>query len=345
VREQITILGGGIIGLTCAYELAKAGCRVTVLDHQAMGREGSWASAGILPPGNPSGVTSALDRLRAVTVDRFPTFSRELQDRTGIDNGYRITGGVEFLEEDDLHRTELWANEGLDFRQLDDTCFTLSGYAQVRTPWHLRALQAACVQLGVILKPNTDTAELKFDAAMKYVVALGAWTGEWLKRFDIELRIKPMLGQILLVHNARGMDTPIVCAGKRYIVPRDSRHLLVGSTEEPEAGFVKHTTEVAKAELLRFAVRHVPGAAEATVEAHWCGLRPASADGWPYIGPLPGLPNVIVAAGHFRSGVQQSVATALLVVEWLTGAPSGLPSGPFLPSRRTIPTGRAAFRS
>src|SRR5437870_3681519 len=50
---DVLIIGGGVIGLTTAYALARDGARVTLLDRQDFGRESSWAGAGIISPGNP----------------------------------------------------------------------------------------------------------------------------------------------------------------------------------------------------------------------------------------------------------------------------------------------------
>ena len=73
------IVGGGVIGLTTAYFLARDGFSVRVLDRSAPGSEASWAGAGILPPGNPAGARAPLDRLRAESSVMFPGLSAELR--------------------------------------------------------------------------------------------------------------------------------------------------------------------------------------------------------------------------------------------------------------------------
>ena len=84
-HPDVAIVGGGIIGLTTAYFLAKGGLTVDVFDRGEFGKEASWAGAGILPPGNPAGAATAIDRLRAIGSVRFPGFSDELRELTGID--------------------------------------------------------------------------------------------------------------------------------------------------------------------------------------------------------------------------------------------------------------------
>src|SRR5438045_232015 len=100
-HPDVLILGGGVIGLTAAYFLAREGVRVEVVDRGDFGQEASWAGAGILPPGNPGAARTSFDQLRAHSTALFPTLSAELRERTGVDNGYLRCGGLEFVAESD----------------------------------------------------------------------------------------------------------------------------------------------------------------------------------------------------------------------------------------------------
>jgi glycine oxidase len=133
--------------------------------------------------------------------------------------------------------------------------------------------------------------------------------------------------------------------GKQYLVPRHEGRLLIGSTEEPEAGFEKANTAEGVAELLSLATRLVPGLAAAELERCWSGLRPGTKDGLPFIGPVPGWDNVFVAAGHFRAGVQLSIGTAQAISELFTGKLTCVPLEAFAVGRRPTSAGMTAFRS
>ncbi|HSG70899.1 MAG TPA: FAD-dependent oxidoreductase, partial [Planctomycetaceae bacterium] len=122
----------------------------------------------------------------------------------------------------------------------------------------------------------------------------------------------------------------IIEVGDRYLVPRPDGRLLVGSTME-EAGFKKKTTVEGIAGLLEFATRLVPSLAQAEIEQTWAGLRPMSATGLPFLGPLPDCDNTFVAAGHFRSGLQTSPGTAVVMRELLLGQEPSLDLVPFFP--------------
>ena len=93
------ILGGGVIGLSIAYELSCHGLQVQVLDQATMGQEASWAGAGILPPANLDTAVDPIDRLRGLSHPLHAHWSRQLKEETGIDNGYLACGGIYLARE------------------------------------------------------------------------------------------------------------------------------------------------------------------------------------------------------------------------------------------------------
>jgi glycine oxidase len=103
-----------------------------------------------------------------------------------------------------------------------------------------------------------------------------------------------------------------------YTVPWSDGSLLVGATVE-DAGFDEHSTVEGVAELAAAVQRLLPAAAKASIDAIRVGLRPATPDGLPWIGPLAAAPRVIMAAGHFRNGVLLAPLTADLVATIIAG--------------------------
>ncbi len=341
-HPDVCIVGGGIIGLTSAYFLARAGKTVEVIERGELGKEASWAGAGIIPPGNPDFAATAIDRLRAIGSARFPDLSRELRESTGIDNGYLRCGGIEFLEEADLDLVDRWREERIRFEERSPRQFFFPDLAQVRNPWHLRALISACERVGVRLRPQTAISRWEnAPPAGAYLLAAGAWSAELCP----ELPVRPVRGQIVLFRPARPLISHVVLVGKRYLVPRADGRVLVGSTEEPEAGFEKGNTPEAVRDLCEFAYGLVPELRQAEIEQTWSGLRPGSPDGLPSVGRIPGLANGWVAAGHFRAGVQLSIGTADIVTALLTDRPPPFPIDAFRPDRTPDSTLRPTFRS
>jgi glycine oxidase len=351
------IVGGGVIGLTVAYFLAREGASVEVLDKSDFGQEASWAGAGILPPGNPAHARTPFDQLRAQSAILFPTLSAELRERTGIDNGYLRSGGIEFAGGSADMADQEWRGEGIAFEVLDRPAlqalepalapglgpgYHLPDLAQLRNPRHLKALLAGCAALGVRLASGCPVHALDQHGervtalhtargmveAGRYVMAAGAWSDTLLEQVGWRPGIRPVRGQIVLLNDQTPLFHRVLMHGPRYLVPRTDGRVLVGATEE-DVGFDKRTTAGAIGELLRFALALVPGLAAAHLERSWAGLRPGSPDGLPFLGRVPGLDNLFVAAGHFRAGIQLSPATGLVMKELLLGQRLTVPLEPF----------------
>lgn len=360
---DVLILGGGVIGLSIARELARAGASVRLVDRGPLGSEASWAGAGMLPPGNLKNASGAEGQLRGLSHQLWPDLAATLADETGIDIGYRV-GGAIHLCDDAATRTfelETWRAEGVRAESLDEQEFDrlepavarrervgllLPDQAQVRNPRYLKALVCACAEQGVDLVQNAGDVEWLVEneqvrgiragsgryLADRVCVAAGAWSGGLLESLGIGLPIRPVRGQIVLLSMLPRVLTRTVEVGRRYLVPRPDGRVLVGATQE-EAGFEKRTTAAGLSELLAFAMELCPALAEATVERSWAGLRPGSADGLPYLGHCDGFENLFVAAGHFRAGLQMSPGTARVMRQLMLGQETDIPPKGFAVAR------------
>lgn len=379
-NSDICIVGGGVIGLTLAYLLAKEKLNVTLIDKSDLGQEASWAGAGIIPAGNIKKARSPMAKWRAQAVSFFPDFSAELKSLTGIDNGYWQCGGLELRSNSDqleqrrlllLYQAE--RGEGLTCEVVDKLklhklephladnlpgAVYFPGIAQIRNPWHLKALIEACRLSGVNLLPHCPCDAIQRSGeringiqtpqgtlqAEKYMIAAGTWTTGILADLGWQPAIKPIKGQILLLNtnNATGERqhpentlltlNRILLLGHQYLVPRQDGRILIGSTEE-STGFDKTTTDEAAEKLQQLATRMMPCLQNASIEKQWAGLRPSSPDGRPYLGPVPGYQNLFVAAGHFRHGLQHSIMTGLVMRDVLLSKPSTMDITPFRPDR------------
>jgi len=376
--HDVVIVGGGVIGLSIAYALAREGIVPTVLDRRDLGREASWAGAGLIPPAAEQATGHPRILLRSWSAQLYPSWSSALREETGIDCGYRRTGGVD-VAWSDQEASSLWATAGRwrsegvaherlapgDYRRVEPALnpeltavYYLPDRAQVRNPRLLRALMAAVTGRGGRLKPwhgvegfevhggrvtavRTAAGDLPCDLV---VVAAGAWSGHLLEPIGVRAPTPPLKGQIVLLRGDRPLIHRIVEHGKIYLVPRDDGLILVGATEE-NVGFDTQPTSRCARELLDAALRLCPCLNQAKVEATWAGLRPGSFDTSPYIGKAPGFPNLIVATGHRRAGLQLAPATAEIVADLVLGRPPRLDIGPFRLGREPDLTDDETFRS
>ena len=214
--------------------------------------------------------------------------------------------------------------------------------AQIHNPRHIKALIAACRSMGVELLPGCAALGFQLQGeriegvrtsvgvmrADKFVLTTGAWTDPLLEPLGWKSGIHPVRGQIALLQPGKSLLRRVVAHGARYLVPRPDGRVLVGSTEE-NVGFDRRTTTTAIHDLLELAMSLVPDLGYAAFERSWAGLRPGSPDGLPFLGWVPGIANLCVAAGHFRSGIQLSTGTGLLLRDLVLDRPTPLSLEPF----------------
>ena len=354
------VVGGGLLGMLSAHELALGGMRVRLLERGRTGRESSWAGGGILSPLYPWRYAAAVSELARWGQAFYADFCAALASATGIDPEW-TPSGLLIPEPHEAPLASEWAKRwgtrlevlGADrlgdiapeMREgLADGALWLPDVAQVRNPRLASALRARLQQLGVDIDENQEVNALSIAngkvrgvstasgeiAADTVVIAGGAWSAGILAGLSWRPAIEPVRGQMLLYRSKPGVVSRILLYKDRYVIPRRDGRVLVGSTLERD-GFEKLTTRAAREELMHAAVRLVPALADYPIEHHWAGLRPGSPDGVPYIGQLPRIEGLYINAGHFRNGVVLAPASCRLLGDIILNRKQIIPSAPYRP--------------
>jgi glycine oxidase len=354
------VIGGGVIGLLSAYELALAGRSVVVIERGQAGREASWAGGGILSPLYPWRYPEPITRLALWGERRYPALVEALRLEGGVDAEWTRSGMLS-LAVSDVDLALAWARQhAIPLELINDSALRVlepslaaegpavwdEALAQVRNPRLLAALKQVLRKRGVDIRENTAvegvvarngrlaalrTAQGEL-AAQQCLVAAGAWAGALLARTGLSLPIRPVRGQMLLFRAIPGLVKRIVLKDSRYLVPRRDGHVLAGSTVE-EVGFDRATTAIAREELRAAAIALVPALGNYEVEHHWAGLRPGSPDGIPYIGEHPDIRGLFVNAGHYRNGIVLAPASARLAADLMLGREPLLDPTPYALAR------------
>lgn len=348
-KFDVAIAGGGLIGASIALELARAGLNVGVFDRQEPGLEASWAGAGILSPAPENSATIPLVPLGKASMALYPEFVRMVEEISGQSAGYRPKGTLQALFTGDAREelsTVIALHHGLglkaeplraaDARALEPS---LSEYleAAVLRPEEAsvdnRALTGAVLEAarrsGVQFFPARGAESIwreggrcaglhlrneKIEAQWT-VIAAGCFSASIEGAADYA-PVRPAKGQMVALRADKVKIERVLWSEKIYLVPRNDGRILAGATVE-YAGFDKALTAGGIEKILAAAIELVPGLAAARVEETWAGLRPDSPDHLPILGPTD-LDGLLIATGHFRSGILLTPITARLMCEWVT---------------------------
>ena len=330
---MIAIVGGGAIGLACAWRLRQRGADVALFESGAVGGEASFAAGGMLAPGPEFWLhqrNATLRELGAQSRDLYPDFAAELLQLTGVDSelclensptcDWRVPGILMVADKSDRGHLREWNGQSAYW-------FARDGQVE---PRHLtRALRLACEKAGVCLRENAavrgfDVADNRVKAlifddgarfeADQFLLCAGAWSGQFGLPAEATPPIRPVAGQMLQLRGGRLLEH-VVYGEECYLIPRRDGRLLVGATVE-ETGFEKRVTQVATTQLLKAARALAPILEAAPLETSWSGLRPVSPDGLPVIGGGP-LENLNYATGHGRNGILLAPRTAEITADYL----------------------------
>jgi glycine oxidase len=362
-------VGGGVIGLACAWRVAQRGADVCVLERDRPAAGATGVAAGMLAPvGEASWGEETLLALNRESLRCWPAFAKELEAEAEIEVEFAARGALHVaLDRDEaeelrrryeLHRSLGLESEwmtGRECRALEPGLATavrggarVPGEASVDPRRLAAALLAALDRRGVPVHSGAgvvsaardggtwrlETGDGREFSARTLVVTSGCWSGriDWLPA-EARPPVRPVKGEILTLRGPA--DEPAcerIVAGERvYLVPRADGRLIVGATVE-ERGFDTTLTAGGVHELLREGYRVLPEIAELELLEATAGLRPGTPDNAPLIGAglVDGL---LVATGHFRNGVLQAPVTADSIASLLAGEGPPVDLAPFSAQR------------
>jgi len=346
--RDVVVIGAGIVGSAIAYELARRGAAVEIVDDRTAAMGATQASAGILAPFIEAREGSPMLDLTVRSLELFDGFLAHVAADGGTAVPYRRTGTLD-VASDPVRLAEL----GHTARALSERGITadlLDGSAARREEPHLaddiaggllipshgfvsapdltKALCAAARRHGAQLVErchvkrvapagdelivDTDRGPLTTDSV---VIAAGSWAGSIEVEGVVDrVPVRPVRGQLLHL----GWQGPplrrVTWSSRCYLVPWDDGTLLVGATVE-DAGFDERATVAGVRDLLDAAAETVPHAWSAAFLGARVGLRPAAPDELPVIGRSRAVPSIVYAAAHYRNGVLLAPITAVLVAD------------------------------
>ena len=354
---ETLIIGGGVIGLAIARELKRRRVgRVCVVEKGRVGREASWAAAGILAPQVEADEDGEFFRLCYESNKMYPNFADELKDETGIDieldrRGVVYAGFDESDEREFEHRFRWQSAAELKIERLDryelrslepdisdaaESGLLFPDDGQVENRRLVDALAASCRTLGVEIDEDINVIRVNIEAgrvagvetdrgkisADTVVVATGAWSSHIeFGEAALPVDVKPIRGQMICYQPDSLNVQHVIYSRNGYLVPRADGRLLAGATVE-DVGFDSSVTSDGRRSLQKIAVEIAPRLSDCQVADHWAGLRPFATGGLPFIGPIPGVQGSFAAVGHFRNGILLTPITARMMADQILGTGS-----------------------
>ncbi|MGD1900866.1 MAG: glycine oxidase ThiO [Geitlerinemataceae cyanobacterium] len=337
MTNEISIVGGGIIGLALALELKQRGLSVTVFGRDSQ-QAAARAAAGMLAPQAERIPAGPMFDLCVQSRSLYPEWTAKLEALTGLDAGYwpcgilspRAANDVDrssppeatahWLDRDAIHRIQPGLGEAI----VGGWWFPEDGQVDNRAIYAV--LRQAAIELGVDLREGINVEGIVqqggrvtglqtsagFATAERYVIAAGAWTHQLLP-----VPVVPQKGQMLsvrapVVDGTRALNR-VLFGRSTYIVPRRDGAIVIGATSE-DVDFAPGNTPAGMQALLERAIALYPALKDMAIEECWWGFRPATPDENPLLG-YSHCDNLIFATGHYRNGILLAPVTAKLLAD------------------------------
>ena len=350
-NQEILIVGGGVIGLSLARELHKKGAgKIIILERGKLGRESSFAAAGILAPQAEAEKPDDFFHFCSDSKNLYLNFAEKLSTETGIDIEVDRNGTLylAFSETDaaEIRRRYKWQKKfELNVEYLNAEAIRkaepfvspdVRGALFFPNDWQvenrklLAALQKYAKLNDIEVIENAEVKNLLIEKAkvvgaetskgkiftQTVVLATGAWTS-LIKLSENALplpEVKPIRGQILSFKTAKRLFSKVIYTPRGYLVPRFDGRTLIGATVE-DAGFDKNLTEGGIKFLLEAAFEISLHLTRLEIFEKWAGLRPFAADGLPILGAFPEIEKLHIATAHYRNGILLAPLTAKILAD------------------------------
>ncbi|HET7841204.1 MAG TPA: FAD-dependent oxidoreductase, partial [Terriglobia bacterium] len=248
-KNDVAIIGGGIIGCSAALRLAQAGVKVTLLERGEIGREASAAAAGMIAPQGEMIQPETFSELCHKSRDLYPQFAAEVEELSGERVGYRQDGSVlvaisgeECNELEEIYH--LQTSRGLSLERLsgDEARRRVAGLSPdiqlglfvAGDHWLdnvslMSGLAKACAKLGVSIHDHTEVVKLNAREGRvesvtvrengatstisggKFILAAGCWSREFAASFGLMLEMQPCRGQMMEFETPAALPHVIRC--------------------------------------------------------------------------------------------------------------------------------------
>ena len=366
---DVVIVGGGIVGAACAYELTQRAVRVAIVERELVGGGATAAGMGHIVVMDDSDAQFALTRYsQKLWQELRPELPAEVEyeqcgtiwvaadqeEMSEVARKSTFYGShnvpVEVLSGSDLEQLEPNLRRGMagGLLVVEDAVLYPPCAAQYLIERVLEkcatlysGTTAAHIGRGEVHLSNSTTL-----SGATIVNATGAWSSMLTPGIDVKKRkghlvitdrypgfVRHQLVELGYLKSAHSLTADSIAFN---VQPRQTGQLLIGSSRQYGAEHKEVDQEILR-RMLQRAQEYLPSIGETVAIRSWTGFRAATADKLPLIGPAPGDPSIYLATGHEGLGITTSLATGKLIADQITGSSSAIAIEPYLPSRVMTP--------
>lgn len=338
--KNIIVIGSGIAGASAAYELAKKGLNVTVIDRNEVG-QATQASAGIISPWAAQRRNKDWYELVRLGAKIYPALMAELSEFHVQPSAYKKVGSIHLFDKEErlsaaidrvqkrrIEAPEIGELTTLSSVDIDNILpfvekgtfrgLFIEGGARVDGRALQQTLLKASSKLGaqmiqgnarlLIEKNCIQGVQLANQslAADAIVIATGAWMDDIFRPYDIKYDVRPQKAQLIHLHMPT-VDTsnlPVIMPpNNQYMLPSEDHRIIIGATHETDAGFDTRVTAGGMSEVLSKALTIAPGLSTSTFLEARVGLRPFCGNSLPVFGEIKPIKGLYGVNGLGASGL------------------------------------------
>jgi glycine oxidase len=353
-KPDVVVVGAGVMGCSAAYWLSKAGCKVLLLEKEAVAVGASGMASAHWFMASRRAMETLVDvrlaELFWLSYHLHEELAHVLPQESGIDIGYREHPAIlpAFAENEAenlmseiaalgdepsarwLEGEALWEVEPRLSR--DGLGGVLCQRGQVIAYKFVLALLEAAERRGVRLR-HGEVAGLRSSggrvsgvqlsggeiiATGTVVLAMGPWSQQAAAWIGFKIPVYPVRGQLLHLRVPDPQLNASMSHDHMYLTHKSDGVTVAGTTYEPDSGFDNRPTLEGLESIMEAALRMAPSLEDAQVIEHISGLRPGSGDTLPLIGPTPGWQGLYMVAGHDRNGMGLSLISTRFVADLIT---------------------------
>jgi glycine oxidase len=356
------VVGGGVIGGAIAYNLAKRGRKILLLEKDRLASKSSGAAAGMLGAQAEMDGEGPLFQLARKSRAMFTKLAVEIKETSGIDieliNKGMLKVALNEMEQQEYKRVIAIQQQdgeqanlltGDEVRRKEPALSeTITGALYLEKDGHVDATQLtlgflkSAASSGVVIKEDVEVYDFQLSkgkvmgvltnegnfTSENVIVAGGAWSEKLLSETGLQLDTYPVKGECFSVVSHHQMLSTTIFSHGCYLVPKKGGRIIVGATVKPRTFNQKVTVEGISL-LMEQAKILMPSIVKAEWERAWAGIRPQTSDGLPYLGEHPAYKGLFIATGHFRNGILLSPITGEVIADLVEGKSTSVDLNPF----------------